>query len=98
MRRLGGCDLLAFGLGVVGRLLVAVRVVIPALVRRPFAAANTSRVEPLMTAAGTEPARPERVPHGSAAGVAAPAIRCARAPRAFRTMDLGFAHHWFTER
>ena len=84
-------DLFAFDLGLVGRLVLPVRIVIPALVRRPFAASQARCVEPLMSAAGAEPARPERVPHGSAAGVAHPAVRRARAPRAFRAIDLGFA-------
>ena len=46
-----------------------------------------------MSAAWAEPARPERIPHSPALRIARPAIQGARAPRTFRTMDLGFALH-----
>ena len=92
-RALNLLELFVFDDGIIGQLIVPVRIVIPVFVRGHHAAPITGRLEPLMAAAGTQAARPKGVPYRPTAGRAPPPIGSLRAPGTERAVDFRFALH-----
>ena len=74
------------------RRLIARWPVVPRLVRRHLMARKALRLLPLDAAARAHAARPERVPHGAAAGHAGPAVFGAGPPAALGAVDFGLFH------